>query len=303
MNVLGRVMLENWYFEIIHDGAPICLCFSRTGALGGRAASFTVRGRTLDLAVRFAAAQLGVEQDGKRVRFGPGAITEEEDGCRLAYKAPGLELDLAFRSQTAPYLPNGNGVLYERRSIFGDEMFRWIAPLPVAAVTGTLNGSPVDTVGYHDFLETNLAPGRFPFQAIHKGRFYADEQSIVTFLDLRYRDDLKRPPETFAVYAHLHREPIESERTLLVRDEVQGDLVTVGTAVTSFHGRELEFLFRNTHTLYHLSVPELLPMGSPLARDLLKRGASRLRVAQFVSGTPSGDHVIHGMHEVVTAGA
>lgn len=301
MNVIGRVMLENWYFELIHDGGPVSLCFSRTGVLGSRAASFTVHGRDLQHRATFNGDQLDVVQDGKRVVFGAGSIAEEDDGSRVIYKGAGLELDLAFRSEAAPYLPNHNGVLYEKRSIFGDEIFRWILPLPVATVTGTINGQPIETVGYHDFLETNLAPQRFPFQAIHKGRFYADEQSIVTFIDLRYRDDLKRPPETFGVYAHLHREPIESERTLLVRDEVQGALVVVGTAVMSFHGRELEFLFRNTHTLYELAAPEFLPFSSKLTRDLFRSLAQKVHVAQFVSGTPSGDRIIHGMHEIVTA--
>jgi hypothetical protein len=302
MNVIGRVMLENWYFELIHEGGPVSLCFARTAVLGSRAGAFTVRSRHLDHVGRFAASELAVEQDGKRVRFGPGSITEEEDGCRVIYRAQGLELDLAFRSNNAPYLPNRNGVLYEKSALFGDELFRWIAPLPVAAVTGTVNGAPVATLGYHDFLETNLPPHRFPFQAIHKGRFYADEQSIVTFLDLRFRDDLKRPPETFAVYAHLDREPIESERTLLVRDEVKGDMVVVGTAVMSFHGRELEFLFRNTHTVYQATAPDVLPFASKLTRDLFRSLAAKVQVAQFVSGTPSGDHVIHGMHEIITSG-
>lgn len=302
MNVIGRVMLENWYFELIHDGGPVSLCFSRTGLVGSRAASFTVRGQALNHVAHFGGGQLSVVQDGKRVQFGTGSISEEEVGCRVAYKHAELELDLAFRSEQAPYLPNRNGVLFEKNSLFGDEIFRWILPLPIAAVTGTINGQPVDTIGYHDFLETNLAPQRFPFQAIHKGRFYADEQSIVTFIDLRYRDDLKRPPETFGVYAHLNREPIESERTLLVRDEVQGPLVMVGTAVMSFHGRELEFLFRNTHTLYQLAAPDFLPFSSRLTRDLFRSLAAKVHVAQFVSGTPSGDRVIHGMHDIVHAG-
>jgi len=301
MNVIGRVMLENWYFELIHDGGPVSLCFSRTGVLGSRAGSFTVHGQGLQHRAQFKGAQLDVEQDGKRVRFGAGSISEEVDGSHVVYRGAGLELDLTFRSEAAPYLPNRNGVLFDKRSLLGDEIFRWILPLPIASVTGAINGQPVDTVGYHDFLETNLAPQRFPFQAIHKGRFYADEQSIVTFIDLRYRDDLKRPPETFGVYAHLHREPIESERTLLVRDEVQGNLVVVGTAVMSFHGRELEFLFRNTQHLYELPAHEFLPFGSKLTRDLFRNLAQKVHVAQFVSGTPSGDRIIHGMHEIITA--
>lgn len=297
--LLSRFMLENWYYEMIHEGAPLSLCFLRMRVYGRSCGVFTVRSPSIQHSAKFTGADLKVIEDGKRVMFGPGTLTEDENGSRLFYKGQGLKFDLRFDSPTAPYMPNKNGVLFERRGLFVDELLRWTLPVPIAHVTGSLNDATIDTVGTHDFLETNLSASDFPLQALHKGRFYADPDSIITFLDIRYRESLKRPPETFAVYAHKNRDPIESERTLLIRDEVDDGLVTVGTAVMSYDGRELEFLFRNTDTLLKSGATDVLPFVSETGRKLFKKAATPIRLAQFVSATPSGDRVIHGVHDLL----
>jgi hypothetical protein len=301
MALFKKLSLECWYFELIHDGEPLSVCFLHTKMQAQKAAAFTVRGRGLEHKRTLDGGEIKLESDGSKVRFDGGFISEEEGGCRISYKDGGLSIELAFEAHHAPYLPKGTGVLYEHRPMFGAEIFRWFAPVPIARVTGQINGAAVASVGFHDFLETNVPPKRFPFQSIHKGRLYPDSESILSFIDLRYAEELKRPPETHAVFAHLARDPVESGRTLLVYNQVEDDVPSFGTVVTNILGQELEMPFKNEEILFRMSAAELLPLSSS-ARKQLKECGKDIRVAQFVSHTTTDDdRVIRGMHDIILA--
>jgi hypothetical protein len=299
MNLFDRFTLENWYFEVIFRGAPMSLCFTRMTHKGKRSAAFSARSPELKHARRYGDGDLSVAEDGRRVQFGGGYVAETESGCRVRVHEPGLELELAFSSPNAPYLPGKNGVLYQSKSLLHEEVFRWILPFPVASVEGRVNGEDVQTVGYHDFLETNVPPARFPFVGVHKGRFYPDPQSIVSFIDLRFREDLRLPPETFAVYARLGAEPIESGHTLVIRERLVDDIPVQGTAIMGLHGKELKFPFEHAAEVVRLRASEFLPLEEAAARRLLGPRSGNLTLAQFVSVTQAGDAIIHGMHDLV----
>ncbi len=178
---------EKWYFDgQTEDGAfflvylaPMILAGKRSAELvaclfppggGEHRVSLHLKGRDVDLA-----------EDRTRAAFPGGELSLDTEECRFALDRGDLRLDLRYRPMDPPWVPAGHGLL--RRQ--GERSLRWIVPVPRAALSGTVRVAGADlrlegsSLGYSDFVQTDIPPWRLPLRELLWGRALGEEILVI----------------------------------------------------------------------------------------------------------------------------
>jgi len=171
----GFFFFEKWYFDVqCDDGTFAFLYFAGFTLLGKRSGQFVVclsppDGDAVMRSLPYSGRRIETDKDRTRAAFGSGLVSSRPEGL-VRCAQDDVEIELRYSPTDQPWIPGGDGLLLERKR----RALLWQVPMPCAEVNGTITlgdrSARIEGVGYHDFVQTDIPPWRFPLKELIWGR-------------------------------------------------------------------------------------------------------------------------------------